>query len=64
MSEKKVINQVNEIPLLTLRMVLGEYSCPNPKRDQQFSGLKISKPGPEMEGIVTKLITHFKEQQK
>jgi hypothetical protein len=64
MSEKKVVYQSNVMSLPPLKMVLGEVPSPNPKKDNPLSGLEIKKPGPEMEGIVAKLITHFKEKRK
>jgi hypothetical protein len=64
MSEKKVVYQSNVISLPTLKMVLGEDSSPNPKRDgHKRSGLDIAQPGIEMEMVVTKLITHLKKKQ-
>lgn len=64
MSEKKVVYQANVIALPPLKMVLGEVPSPNPNRDGRKTGLENKQPGIEMEGIVTKLITHLKENHK
>jgi hypothetical protein len=64
MSEKKVIYQANTIGLPPIKMVLGEVPSPNPNRDGRKIGLEIRQPGIELEGIVTKLIMHLKENHK
>jgi hypothetical protein len=64
MSERKVVYQSNVVALPPLKMVLGEVPSPNPKRDSQLTGLEKFKSNSEVEGIVTKLITHFKEDRK
>jgi hypothetical protein len=64
MSDKKVVYQANVVALPPLKMVLGEVPSPNPKRDGNRTGIEIREPGIEMEGIVTRLISHLKDQHK
>lgn len=65
MSEKKVVYQANVVSLQTLKMVLGEFSSPNPRTvDRHQNGSEIKQSGVEMETIVTKLITHLKTNYK
>ena len=65
MSEKKIVYQANVVSLPTLKLVLGEDPSPNPKRDgRHLTGLDIKQPGIEMEKVVTKLITHLKNNHK
>ncbi|MFH2040707.1 MAG: hypothetical protein ABIJ65_14850 [Chloroflexota bacterium] len=61
MSEKKDVCRTNSSSIPTVKMELGEVPSLNLRNEHHFEKTsEIIQPGVEMETIVTKLITHLK----